>query len=143
MWLLSPLMTRRSKSPPRRRPPFRPRLEALEERCVPSAGDLDATFGSGGIVDTVYVQTSAYQHADVAIYPNSGTANDGKLVLSVGIPNNFIVGRYNTDGSLDASFGTGGKVFTDFGNGRVEESYTVGIQADGKILLGGTADVGR
>jgi hypothetical protein len=30
----------------------RPRLEALEDRCVPSAGQLDPTFGAGGKVIT-------------------------------------------------------------------------------------------
>jgi hypothetical protein len=34
------------------RSPFRPRLEALEDRCLLSGGVLDPTFGSGGLVST-------------------------------------------------------------------------------------------
>ena len=43
---------------------------------------------------------------------------DGKIVTAgavFGSPNHFALARYNSDGSLDTSFGTGGKVVTDFG----------------------------
>ena len=46
--------------------------------------------------------------------------------------------RYNTDGSLDASFGDAGIVITDVNSGG-NYSSSVNLQADGKILLGGTS----
>ena len=56
---------------------FRPRLEHLEDRCVPSAGFLDPTFNTTGVVTTGHLIASA-----VALYP-PGTANAGKIVCSV------------------------------------------------------------
>ena len=44
-------------------------------------------------------------------------------------------------GSLDNTFGTGGKVTTDFGSSD-DEGYSVVIQGDGKILVAGWSDNG-
>jgi uncharacterized delta-60 repeat protein len=98
-------------------------------------GDLDLSFGTGGKVTT-----------DFGPISNSATAiaiqADGKLVV-VGSSGSFdfALARYNADGSLDASFGTGGKVTTDIG--LFDEAFAVAIQADGKIVAaGGTAPEG-
>ena len=40
-------------------------------------------------------------------------------------------------GDLDPSFGSGGKVFTDFGSTRDSAGRTVAIQRDGKIVVAG------
>jgi uncharacterized delta-60 repeat protein len=48
------------------------------------------------------------------------------------------VARYNPDGSLDDTFGDGGKVVTDFA-GDDDGAYAVGIQEDGKIVVAGYA----
>ena len=50
MWPAPSRTTRRPAVPPSRARRFRPRLEALEGRWVPSAGALDPTFGSNGLV---------------------------------------------------------------------------------------------
>ncbi|MBI4654843.1 MAG: hypothetical protein HY752_07620 [Nitrospirae bacterium] len=47
----------------------------------------------------------------------------------------FALARYNTDGSLDTSFGTGGKVTTAILNGN--RASALGIQSDGKIVAAG------
>ena len=49
--------------------------------------------------------------------------------------------RYNTDGSLDTSFGTGGKVTTEVG-GSDDEARSVAIQSDGKIVAAGFSNNG-
>ena len=49
----------------------------------------------------------------------------------------FAVARYNSDGSLDATFGVGGTKVMDLGF-RVEIAYDVERQADGKYILGGS-----
>jgi uncharacterized delta-60 repeat protein len=133
MWRALSRKPARRTSP--RRPGSHPRLEALEDRCLLSAGALDPAFGSGGIVNPV-----AYGVAGMAIYPNSGTANDGKIVTagtdgSVTY-NAFGVARYNANGTLDSSFGTGGKVSTRVGKYWDTVSATA-IQSDGKILVVG------
>ena len=44
--------------------------------------------------------------------------------------------RYNTDGSLDTSFDSDGKVTTDFGSAN-DYARSVAIQSDGKIVVAG------
>ncbi len=53
----------------------------------------------------------------------------------------FAAARYDPDGTLDASFGTGGRVVVDVGGGTfVEGARAVVIEADGGIVLGGATD---
>src|SRR5215467_6077481 len=51
-------------------------------------------------------------------------------------PSTFALVRYNADGSLDTSFGTGGRVTTGFDLG--SGAYDLAIQSDGKIVAAGT-----
>jgi uncharacterized delta-60 repeat protein len=126
---------RRPVTPARRPAYHRPRVEALEERCVLSPGQLDPTFGSGGIV-TTFIGTLAGAHT-VLIQP------DGKI-LAGGVANNqFELLRYTSSGSLDTSFGSGGEVSTTFSGGSDPWAMalypTAGTANDGKIVLAGTA----
>jgi len=104
-------------------------------RYLPN-GILDDSFGEKGrmIVDFGYSSQRAF---GVAIQP------DGKIVVTgYGLTGFFdpikdiVTARLNTDGSLDSSFGAGGKVITDI-NGYEEIGTTVAVQSDGKILVGG------
>jgi uncharacterized delta-60 repeat protein/uncharacterized repeat protein (TIGR01451 family) len=104
-------------------------------------GSLDATFGSGGIVTTDFGGTVFDAAFGVALQSN------GKIVAAGGTFNGFVgpsadfaLARYNPDGSLDASFGSGGQVTTDFGGFDVARS--VALQADGKIVAAGTGGAG-
>jgi uncharacterized delta-60 repeat protein len=114
---------------------FRPRLEALEDRCLPSSGSLDPTFGSGGIITTA-VGTSSFAYA-------TALQSDGK-VLAAGSSSSragslFALARYTTSGSLDTTFGSGGKVTTKVAGSGAD---ALAVQTDGKIVLGGTAGFG-
>lgn len=101
-------------------------------------GDLDPTFGVGGKVMTDFNHSTDWANA-VAIQP------DGKFVV-VGTTykqndfsdEDFAVARYNTDGTLDSSFGSGGKVHTDF-PGLAAVPSSVLLQPDAKILVVGGA----
>jgi uncharacterized delta-60 repeat protein len=53
----------------------------------------------------------------------------------------FALARYNTDGSLDTSFDTDGKVITDFA-GENDFGNAVALQQDGKIIVAGSSDIG-
>ena len=103
-------------------------------------GSLDTSFGTGGKVTTDFAST------DNIVYSVTLQA-DGKIVAA-GFSNDafttgdFALARYNTDGSLDASFGTGGKVTTNLGNHFQESAESVRIQPDGKILIAGYSYVG-
>src|SRR5215213_1161685 len=105
----------------------------------PSAsGDLDTTFDTDGKVTTT-VGNSMSEAFAVALQP------DGKFVAA-GYANNasnrdFALVRYEVNGALDVSFGTGGKVTTDTG-GADNEILAVAIQADGKIVAAGYSSNG-
>jgi uncharacterized delta-60 repeat protein len=101
-------------------------------------GSLDSTFGIGGKVTTDF---GFFDLAvGVVIQPDGSIVVAGKAVDPVLLLNNFAIARYNSDGSLDASFGVGGKVLTDFGKN--DEAEGIALQADGKIVVAGTtADV--
>ncbi len=99
---------------------------------VANAAALDLTFnGSAKVVTAMGNFTSAVQA--MAVQP------DGKLVAvgygqSSNSGNTIAIGRYNVDGTLDPSFGTAGKVFTDVADGE-EYGASVAIQSDGKIVV--------
>ena len=93
-------------------------------------GILDNTFGTGGEIITA-VGSSGEGNS-------LGIQSDGKIVLGGYADGNFALVRYNTDGSLDNTFGVGGKVTTLIGGNSAGKS--IGIQSDGKILLGGYAE---
>lgn len=98
-----------------------------------SDGTLDATFGTGGKVTTSFEGGGGGWA--VALRP------DGKLVAAGVARTNtgnggFGLARYNPDGTLDASFGTGGTVFTDFG-GSGDAARAVALHDDGKVVAAG------
>jgi uncharacterized delta-60 repeat protein len=99
----------------------------------PPTGGLDPTFGSGGKV------TTAFGGDDTAMALQA----DGKIVMVGGSGTDFLLARYNLDGSLDTSFGAGGLVTSDVGAGSNDEARAVAIQSDGKIVVAGNAVVGR
>src|SRR5205085_6356209 len=102
-----------------------------------SDGTLDATFGSGGKVTTVFGTNGAVALA-LALQP------DGKIVaagVTASSTSNFALARYNTNGTLDTSFGSGGKVTTNFSGGN-DYARGVAIQADGKIVVAGSSNIG-
>ena len=99
-------------------------------------GDLDPTFGNGGTV------TSDFRHSTDIAYAVARQA-DGKFVLAgTSYTNNdfsgedFALLRYNTDGTVDGTFGVNGRVTTDFPGLSAVISAIV-IQTDGKILVAG------
>jgi len=111
-------------------------MEWLEERRVMAAGMLDTTFDADGVA---YADFQAFDTArDVIVQ------NDGK-VIAIGVTDNgvggdFALARFNANGSLDAAFGTAGKVTTDvLGDDNVSQAA---LTSDGKIVVAGTSMVG-
>jgi uncharacterized delta-60 repeat protein len=107
-------------------------------------GVLDAdNFNKDGSTPgtvTTPIGTSEEQAYAVAIQ------KDGKIVAAgyayAGAPYEFALLRYNSDGSLDTTFGTGGKVTTEVGTGSVSRAYGLAIQGDGKIVAAGQSHGG-
>jgi uncharacterized delta-60 repeat protein len=95
-------------------------------------GDLDLTFGGTGIVITSIGASDDFARS-VALQA------DGKIVAagySNGFNEDFAVVRYNSDGTLDSSFGGTGIVTTPIG-APDDEAFSVALQADGKIVAAG------
>jgi uncharacterized delta-60 repeat protein len=100
-----------------------------------AAGDLDPTFGAGGLVTTDFSGGNDYL-GKIAVQ------SDGKIV-AIGesfSPGKFALARYNADGTLDATFGNGGKVVTVIANVR-EVAFGLLILPDGNILVSGSIDL--
>ena len=101
-------------------------------------GTVDTGFGKDGVVTTDFQSGGNDYGAAVAVQ------SDGKIVAagrSYGTARDFAVARYNSDGSLDTGFGTGGKVTTDFG-GNEDRPYAIAVHTDGTIVVVGYANNG-
>jgi uncharacterized delta-60 repeat protein len=100
-----------------------------------AAGDLDPRFGNGGVAITDFAQTEDYAYA-VAVQA------DGKIVVSgqSGIYPDLhsALVRYNRNGRLDSTFGTGGKVTVTF-NSVSDYLFALALQPDGKIVAAGSS----
>jgi uncharacterized delta-60 repeat protein len=123
-------LSRSSRRTPAR---FRPVLEQLEDRWLLNGGGLDPTFGTGGRVVTDLGGTDVLQamalQADGKIVAVGWTTHNGPTGID------FAVVRYSANGSLDNSFGIGGKVYTDLGSN--DSAGGVAIQSDGRIVVVG------
>ncbi len=100
-----------------------------------SDGSLDSTFGSGGSVETDFGGSASASALAIQTDGRIIVAGFARKALS-NESADFALARYNTDGSLDASFGIGGKVTADI-SGHADLLSAMAIQSDGRILAGG------
>jgi uncharacterized delta-60 repeat protein len=95
-------------------------------------GTPDATFGNQGVATATFGSRSARGHA---LFMQGAS----KLVVGGAVGNgaddDFALARFNANGTLDASFGTGGIVTTDFGG--VDRIHAFQPFADGTFLAAG------
>ena len=112
-------------------------ISLLQALLFGAQGDLDSSFGTNGIVVTRADGSMEYAHS-------VANQNDGKIVAAghsdIFGSDNFALARYNTDGTLDATFGTNGIVVTRT-DGSNEIANSVAIQKDGKIVAAGVSTV--
>jgi uncharacterized delta-60 repeat protein len=106
-------------------------------------GTLDTTFGSGGIVVTNIKSATGNSPGEDRAWA-IGVQGDGKIVVagfseqgSTISTEDFAVVRYNTNGTLDSTFGSAGSAVTpNFGGGQ-DVANALAIQPDNKIVLAG------
>ena len=98
-----------------------------------SNGSLDPDFGTGGSV-TTGLTPEGDSASSLVLQP------DGRIVVAGAggtqfqlVAQNFEVVRYNTDGSLDPSFGIGGSVIVNMGG----PGISVVLRPDGRLVVGG------
>jgi len=96
-------------------------------------GSLDTSFGTDGIVTTTVSEYSFYRGEARAV----AIQDDGKIVVAGTNQYQFVVARYNTNGTLDTAFGTDGIMTTSAG-GDYSQANSVAIQSDGQIVVAGT-----
>lgn len=112
--------------------------------AVTPIGILDNSFGTGG-------QTALDLSPTYNLTGNSSNVlalqTDNKIVITGGFTNTitftqgFSLARFNTNGTLDLTFGLAGLgyILSDLVSPNTETGYSVAIQTDGKVLVGGPA----
>ncbi|MDC4206296.1 MAG: CHRD domain-containing protein [Candidatus Manganitrophus sp.] len=108
---------------------------------VVNPGSLDANFDTDGIVSTTL---GNFSEAKFTL-----TQTDGKIIaignsdLNVGTnaQPHFTLVRYNTDGTIDTSFGPNGNGFVKTILGTQSFPFFGSIQADGKIVVSGYSNL--
>lgn len=103
-------------------------------------GVLDSTFGNNGkVISNIGSRVGS---SDVA--RAIAVQTDGKFVAGGysydGAQKDFALIRYNTNGSLDSSFGSNGRLILSLSSGD-DEIHGLAMQTDGKILVGGSANI--
>ncbi len=101
-------------------------MESLESRRLLTAGQLDPTFGNGGVVRDVSLPVASA----VVVQP------DGKVVEAAQFFGHISIARFNADGSPDKSFGYFGRLTSDVGG--VTKVADIALQSDGKIVVAGS-----
>jgi len=104
-------------------------------------GTLDTSFGTSGTTTTDFGGNPYDQDQANALV----VLGDGRLVAAgmTGSPTgatDFALARYNLNGTLDPSFGDGGKVTTDISY-FTDGAFALAVQADGRLVAAGFADL--
>lgn len=107
-------------------------------------GTLDNSFSDDGKVTTYFGGGgSSGSSFDADVYYAMALQPDGKILMT-GIaalganPDVYVpIVRYNTDGSYDQSFGSGGKLLTTIPGFEEATAYGITVQNDGKIITAG------
>lgn len=99
-------------------------------------GTLDHTFGNNGLVRVGFGIFTADEAFAAVRQPDGKIVLGGYTTTVTALPSPaFALVRLKTDGTLDTTFGTGGKVQTDVGGD--DWIFALALQPDGKILAAG------
>jgi uncharacterized delta-60 repeat protein len=104
-------------------------------------GTLDNTFGAGGAAITDFNGDEDGARV-VVILPDGKILVGGHRRTGASNSTSFALVRYNANGTLDTSFGAGGKVVTDFPESLSESVSHLIPQADGKFIAAGSLYLG-
>jgi uncharacterized delta-60 repeat protein len=106
-------------------------------------GTVDSTFNGGSVVQTG-VAGQLMEAQAVAIQGDGKIVVGGVFQTSGDSHYNFILARYNSNGTLDTTFGSNGLVQLTPTSGYYNEIWSLAIEpSDGKILIGGDIDNGN
>lgn len=91
-------------------------------------GALDRSFDSDG---KATLRAFGGDRSAMALQP------DGKVIMVGGTFVDFVLARFNEDGSVDSTFDGDGRVMTNIAAGEQEEALAVAVQPDAKIVVAG------
>ena len=105
-------------------------------RCT-SSGDLDTTFGTNGIITIDGMGNDL--NGKIAV------RTDGKILLSgnsninpaIGTQRQHAIFLFNSNGSLDTTFGTNGKIFTNLNANNSQIISSLNLVENDKIIIAG------
>ena len=103
-------------------------------------GSFDTTFGQGGKLSLYGVGYYSSYERSIAMQTDGRIVVVGRTYVPLSPELPIVVGRFNTDGSVDTSFGTAGLVTINDS----PDMYGVkmAIQPDGGILISRSGDIG-
>ncbi len=99
-------------------------------------GSPDSTFGTNGIITTSFNSGGSGDFAHSVVVQPDGKIIAGGTSGDTSLSSHFALVRYLSNGTLDASFGTNGKVLTSI-NTHTNVIRSLVLQPDSKILAGG------
>ena len=109
---------------------------------IKPGGTLDSSFGINGSIYVENIDDTLQYPSDIILQ------NDGKIIVAgkavYDISQNLssaLVARFMPDGSYDETFGNKGR--TIILQGETIAANSVALQQDGKIVIGGYADIGN
>jgi uncharacterized delta-60 repeat protein len=104
-------------------------------------GQPDPTFGAGGtVISDLTPGTEREQPYAMLVQPDGKLLVGGTILYGVGPHYEMFVVRYNTNGSLDTTFGSGGKFILSLGSDTHSEATGLALLPGGGILVGGYID---
>jgi uncharacterized delta-60 repeat protein len=99
-------------------------------------GTIDTTFGVAGKVRTDFDHAGLDQARSAVLQPDGKIVAAGTAIWNNTLSQPFALARYNSNGTLDTTFDSDGKLFIDFGSFD-QTAYKVLLQPDGKIVTAG------
>ncbi len=100
-------------------------------------GSLDTSFDTDGLLVTDFNAGSEDEIYAALVQPDGKILAAGKTWSSAASDEDFALVKYNADGSLDTSFGAGGKLAVNFSRSEHEAAHALAQQVDGSIILAG------
>jgi uncharacterized delta-60 repeat protein len=114
----------------------------LHPTYAQKAGNLDPTFGTNGIYKTQFKVGNLGEEIGRQLFVQP----DGRIIAFAELEGKLALYRYNTDGSVDPTYGTNGySEPLDFNEQVPSPTYiysfsVVAMQPDGKVVIGWNAD---
>jgi uncharacterized delta-60 repeat protein len=99
-----------------------------------ASGDPVNEFGGNGFVVTDFGNGDYDISTAIHVLPN------GKLLVVGAVNGDFLLAKYNANGTLDTSFGSGGFVTTDVSFNQADIAFGVVVQTNGRIVVAGRAE---